>query len=283
MLRSNAAFLLIAVSSFMLAVADVRSAAAQLTPIDTSGTVVAISPQTVSIRTDMGTVLIGLIDPIRIDENVVYSGIPEPQLQVNGVESADFLKPGMFVRFEAEVENQRTVKGDISQVTVFTQTKDTVLGLLPNAIGGAAEKPAAGNDGDSSAVEQYLIAGRVTFASRGSITIALPDNKTIKVRLTPDAVVNIAASDIRLVRAGDRIHAQGFALRPPKFFATNVTVTRVDEEEAKRQARRIPNPVAAKDDKPAANVDPFKIGGPSDNKPDQPAQPKQPGRILKVN
>ncbi len=283
MLRSTD-ILLVAILTFAIAVAEARPAAAQLAPIEASGTVKAVTPQAISIRTDTGETLIGLIDPSRIDENVKYEGIPELRLQISGVESADFLKQGMYVRLEAEVENQRTVKHPVSQVTVITRTKDSVFGLLPNAIGGGDAKPDARDFGERAVVENYLIAGQLTYASRGSITIALPENKTISVRLTPDAAVNIAASDVRLIRPGDKIHAEGIATRPPKFFATSLTVTRVDENEARRPARRNGHPGAdAKEPRPAADVDPFNIGGPSDRKPEQPDQPKQPGRILKVN
>ena len=108
--------------------------AAQLTAVEVMGKIVGFGKLAIFVQTEKGQKFIASVDPQRVDDNVMYTGIPEPKIRVTGKEPASFLRPGMFVRFEANLAGKgksRSAADRVSQVTVFTPGKD----LRPNAYG----------------------------------------------------------------------------------------------------------------------------------------------------
>lgn len=253
---------------------------AQLNPLNVKGKVVELRPNLIVMQVEGGDTWLVNLDPNRVEDGVRYQGLPDIKLEVNGAETADMLRPGMIVRFEADVERKKTVAGAVSEVTLLGPDKNHTFGLLPS-VGGAAAK--------SSDTERMLIVGQLSAASRGGITVALPENKSIKARLDPAAVVKIASSDYSLARPGDDIELEGGYLKAPRVFAMNVKITRVAKPE---KPGRKPATASKKADlagkKPgveAAPAEPFGGGDPRDAKPAEPAAPAKiiPGKILKVN
>lgn len=272
-------FLLAATIALSLVVAS--TARAQLNELNIKGKVVELGPNMIAVKVDVGDVTwLASIDPNRVEDGVRYTGIPEAKIEVTGVEGPDVLRAGMFVRFEADVEKKKVIKGTISELTIIGPGKDNAYGLLPS--GGAGE-----GEGDG---ERMLVVGQLTAATRASITVGLPEGKTIKAKIAPDAVVKISSSDYTLARPGDEIEVKGFYGKAPRAFATSVVVKRAPKaEKGPRKpavATKKPDPPGKKPSEPAAapafgEADPSEVK-PAD-KPAVPTKPGRPGKILKVN
>jgi hypothetical protein len=254
--------------------------AAEFNTLNVKGKVMEVGPQVIVVQAESGEKWFAGIDRKRTEDGVTYNGVPEPKIEVTGIETAAALRVGMYVRFEADVERKSTIKGNVSELTVIGRGGDDVYGLHP--VGAAPGEEPKGRD-----TERMLVVGKLTAASRSGITVSFQNGKSIKAKLAPDAVVNVASNDIELARPGDEVELQGQYLKAPRVFATAVHVTRGSKNE--RGARKPATPSkpadAAVGKKPKAGEPPpaFGEGDPRDAKPaDAPAK-FIPGRILKVN
>jgi hypothetical protein len=78
---------------------------------------------------------------------------PNASVRLTGTATADFLHPGLCVEFTAEVNKNGVAKDTISQLTIFTPTQETQVGLYPEGAAikgkkGDGEGPAAKFGGD---------------------------------------------------------------------------------------------------------------------------------------
>ena len=265
-----------------------RPCLAQLKPIKIKGVVVGIAPQGIAIRTEKNQLMLALISPKRTEDGVPYPGIPVPMIEVIGKEKSDYLQPNMWVRFPAKVLAKRRVVEPVTEVTVVDGNKLTAFGVLPAALPDLPKEDAPAPD--LTVAEDSLVVGRIVAARRNAITVVFPDRKTLKAVLARDAIVHVKTSDIRFIKPGYLVQAEGMQVKPAKFFATKMTITK--PVEAPKSAKPATGQVANKGPaakpgaaKPAApeKPDPFKIG-----KPDSPAKPAgEPGnvrgKILKIN
>ena len=275
------------------------SCLAQLKPIKITGVVAGISPQGVAIRTEKNQLMLALTSPNRTEDGVRYRGIPVPMIEVIGEESPDYLQPGMWVRFSARVQAKQRVVEPVTEVTIIDGAKLTSFGVLPAALPDLPKEDAPAPD--LKVAEDSLVIGRIVSARRNAITVAFPDGKTLKAGVAKDAIVRVKTSDLRFVKPGYQVQADGMLVKPTKFFATVMTIKKpvVAPKGAKPAVDQVankdpaPKPGAAKPAVPAKpgttkpadpeKPDPFKIG-----KPDSPAKPtgeptKVRGKILKIN
>ena len=267
---------------------------AQLKPVKITGVVAGLSPQGIAIRTEKNQLMLALISPNRTEDGVRYRGIPVPMIEVIGEEKPDYLQPGMYVRFPAKVQAKQRVVEPVTEITIIDGAKLTAFGVLPAALPDLPKEDAPAPD--LKVAEDSLVIGRIVAARRNAITVAFPDGKTLKAGVAKNAIVRVKTSDLRFVKPGYLVQADGMQVKPTKFFATVMTITKpvVPPKGAKPAADQVagkgpaPKPVipakpgAAKPATPE-KPDPFKIG-----KPDSPAKPAgEPtnvrGKILKIN
>lgn len=272
---------------------------AQLKPVKITGVVAGLSPQGIAIRTEKNQLMLALISPNRTEDGVRYRGIPVPMIEVIGEEKPDYLQPGMYVRFPAKVQAKQRVVEPVTEITIIDGAKLTAFGVLPAALPDLPKEDAPAVD--LTVPVDSLVIGRIAAARRNAITVAFPDGKTLKAGVAKDAIVRVKTSDLRFVKPGYLVKAEGMQVKPTKFFATVMTVTKpvVAPKGGKPAADQVankdpaPKPGVAKPAVPAKpgtakpatpeKPDPFKIG-----KPDSPAKPAgEPtnvrGKILKIN
>ena len=266
-----------------------RPCLAQLQPVKVKGVVAAISPspQGLVIRDDKGKIMLALTSPRRVEDGVTYRGIPQPTIEIISQEKPDYLQIGMWVRFPARVQAKRRVVEPVKEVTIISGLNLTAFGVLPVELPDVpqegADKPAT----KAQAVEDSLVVGRIASARRNAITVVFPDGKSIKAGLAKDAIVHVKAADIRFAKVGYLVEASGMLVKPNRFFATQLKVTKPTIE--LKAPKPAPVKVAKQDKagtaKPAIppKPDPFKIGK-AEDKPGVDAKPaKVRGRILKIN
>jgi hypothetical protein len=279
-----------------------RPCLAQLKPVKIKGVVAGVSPQGIAIRTETNQLMLALISPNRAEDGVRYRGIPVPMIEVIGEEKPDYLQPGMYVRFPAKVQAKQRVVEPVTEVTIVDGSKLTAFGVLPAALPDLPKEDAPAPD--LTVAEDSLVIGRIVSVSRNAITVAFPDGKTLKASVARNAIVHVKTSDIRFIKPGYLVQAEGMQVKPTKFFATKMTITKpveapkgakpaagqvADKGPAPKPGAKpgaakpaVPKPGAAKPATPE-KPDPFKIG-----KPDSPTKPAgEPanvrGRILKIN
>ena len=267
---------------------------AQLKPVKITGVVAGVSPRGIAIRTEKNQLILALTSPNRTEDGVRYRGIPVPMIEVIGEESPDYLQPGMYVRFPAKVQAKQRVVEPVTEITIIDGANLTAFGVLPAALPDLPKEDAPAPD--LKVAEDSLVIGRIVAARRNAITVAFPDGKTLKAGVAKDAIVRVKTSDLRFVKPGYQVQADGMQVKPTKFFATVMTITKpvVAPKGAKPAAAQVadkgPAPKPAVPAKPGVakpgtpeNPSPFKIG-----KPDSPAKPAgEPtnvrGKILKIN
>jgi hypothetical protein len=144
---------------------------------------------------------------------------PQTKVELSGTAGPEFLKSGMCVKFTGEVDKQGNVKEKVAQLTVFTPSKDSSLGLSQAGAGasddhfGAGAAPAAGGKPAAKAsagIEpgSYAIAAQINNIHGGKV-IANAGNAIVKFELASDAKVDVKIADVSLARKGDKISVKG--------------------------------------------------------------------------
>ena len=272
---------------------------AQLQPVKLKGVVAGVSPMGVVIRNDKDQIMLALTSPDRTEDGVRYRGIPQPVIEVISQEKPDYLQTGMWVRFPARVQAKRRVVEPVQEVTVISGNKITAFGVLPSELPDLPEDNADAPAAKVTDIIDSLVVGRITAARRNAITVVFPDGKSLKAGLAKDVVIQVKAANLQFAKVGYLVEAAGMMVKPNKFFATELKITKPTIEPraikpgappiVDKKPQPAPGQVADKGEKPvplpapAGKPDPFKIG-----KPDSPDQPtdkasKVRGKILKIN
>jgi len=226
-------------------------------PVDAQGTVLSVTPHgVIAIRTATGDYL--------ADTANQEVSLGPAQVEIRGMVPPKFLKKGMFVRFEAELEFKRRVKGQVSELKLVALNKQPVRTvrpgnggqLRPAGVPGAVPRGAAPNplsqsgfirldtppEGEEKGIRgkpvtpklaKYAVVGQVISTVRGNtFSVAVKDGRTVKklrVNLADDAKIELFLTDIRFVRPGDKIIAKGtmrIGANQRRFWATQITITR---------------------------------------------------------
>ena len=112
---------------------------------------------------------------------------PEAKIHVLGTAKADFVRPGMFIRFKAEIDKRSKgkIKEKVNELTIFTPFREPqdAVGLWPEGTGPVAGEEGAEEAGDpfggigdgraaggmSPTSQLYTVAGRITGDRRGKL------------------------------------------------------------------------------------------------------------------
>jgi hypothetical protein len=149
------------------------------------------------------------------------------RVDVNGTAAVSLLAPGMLVRFQANVDGKGRASTPIQLLHVATPT--------------AEAKPTAVTPGIDE-----MIVGKVVQLKRGMLSVRVDAGKIrrLTLPLAEDAVVEVATSQIGLVRPGDVIEIKGRlwtgegALGDGTVFADSVTVTKTINDSGKRSGEQ---------------------------------------------
>ncbi len=142
------------------------------------------------------------------------------QIEVTGTGDASLLKPGMLVRFSADVDKKTgKASAPVSEVDV-TSPQTAMAGNYPRNQPGPAglrtvnKKPAA----PAAASGPTQIVGTLKSVSGNEITVESPSGP-VKADLSPNASVKIESSDPHLAQVGAKIEVQGVLAKPPNLVA----------------------------------------------------------------
>jgi len=137
------------------------------------------------------------------------------KVEVAGDAPLSLLTPGMAVRFQATVDGKGRSTGPVRVLHVIAPATDA----KPTAV---------------TADTEEMIVGRVVQIRRGTLSVRVDAGKIrrITLKLAPDAVVNVATSQVTLAAPGDSVEIKGRlwtgdgALGEGTVFADRIIVTK---------------------------------------------------------
>ena len=228
-MKSTSAVLCL-VSFFLLH--DRANAQIDIKPVEIEGTIVALAPNSITIRQGDRTLVADISTVRRLPGGGILEMAP-PTILVRGQQSTDMLQRGMLVRFEADVERFRRLKDSVKDITVFSRGEFTELGFLaphadlPAVADVGVDDPDKAKNAKADPVQRFLVAGIVDSARPGKFIVVVPSpdgEKKLTVNFADDAVLNLELTDISLAKVGNKIKASGETIRLPHFFAAEVEV-----------------------------------------------------------
>lgn len=191
-------------------------------PFMAEGTVQAVLPPRIRMLADSGQQWIVIVDP-------------KATVHVIGTAEPDFLRPGMFIRFTAEIDKRGTVKEKLRRLTIFTPSSKDPVGAWPETKGPAGSKQAKGKPrfGEGSGSEPaaataptsavYSIAGRITRCHKGGLTVRVGRN-AVQVQLAEEPEIGVDFADYSVAKQGDRI-----SVTKGKMFAGRIGLAQAQE------------------------------------------------------
>ncbi len=168
-------------------------------PFAAQGVVQQVAPGRLQIRTNTNQTWLVLIDPKAV-------------VHVKGTAKADYLRVGQYVRFTAEIDQKGRVAGKLAELTLFTPTAPTHIGIWPEGTTGeeqaGAEQPfgaGAGSGADPAAqTQRYTVAGRIVGARRGQLSIHA-GRAMIQAELAEEPTIEVDVANYLLAQPGDKI------------------------------------------------------------------------------
>ena len=169
-----------------VAAQDPQAELAKLQMHDVIGKVHAVAPGTIQVLSQANQPYIVQVAP-KISKTTV-----------TGTAKADFLRPGVFIRFTAELDKRGNAKGDLSDLAVFTPNEILQPGVL--------------NDNPSSETGPFVVSGQITANRKGKVTIRA--GKTmVKAKISDDAAIKLEVEDYSIAKQGDDISVKGRLLQ----------------------------------------------------------------------
>jgi hypothetical protein len=147
---------------------------------------------------------------------------PEAKIHVVGTAEADFVRPGMFIRFTTEVDKRTKgrITEKVEELTIFTPFRgpSDAVGLWPEGTGpadgkeGATESddPFGGVPDDQAAggrppmSQLYTIAGQITGNRRGRMTVDT-GRGVFRFELADEPKIAVDIVDYIYAKKGDKV------------------------------------------------------------------------------
>jgi len=169
---------------------------------------------------------------------------PEAEIHVTGMAEADYLKPGHYVKFTAEVDKRGKIKDKIGLLTLTTPSRMLPLGVWPE---GAAAMAGEGNAGGGVA-RLYTIHGRISRYFKRQLTVSTPRG-TFKIELDEKPNISVDFADYSVAQKGDKISVtKGLmpplnpALPAPKIGQAQATQLAIELSEPLQPYKKRPKP-----------------------------------------
>jgi hypothetical protein len=195
----------------------------------------------------------------------------QTKIVVTGTAEPAFLRTGLHVRFDGEIDEKRNLQADIDELEIFTPQGKNGLGLFSD--NSPTAKPIS-----KAAAGKYQIRAKVVNLKDHDITLAA-GSKKISGKIGNEATVKVASDDLTYVHDGDAVSVTGWynpvnkaaAGKPGQAVAEEVTITlakplvatkkpvrAVAKAKTSRAAREAKE--AAEEDGTPAVQDPFGVG-----------------------
>ncbi len=129
------------------------------------------------------------------------------EIVVRGEAEKGWVRPGMFVHFEAILDKKAVGQSPVAEVSVFTPTPQIELGVteqgaLPDFSSAGSEEPTDSSENETS---KFTVVGRLSGVSRDGKWSVSAGKAKVTVEVAEDAKISVELPDPRLIRIGDTV------------------------------------------------------------------------------
>jgi hypothetical protein len=178
-------------------------------------------PQSVDIAGKVEGVTTGGLTVAGENEQSWQVVIPrDAKVHVVGEAAADYLHAGLFVEFEAELNEHGAIQGKIAELKIVTPSADHPAGVFPSGGGGFGGQDGAAAKGakrGALTAGKYRVLGRLSAARGGKYSVSA--RGTMPFELAEDAKLLVDVSDWNLAAKGDKITVKGMMMPGRQGFA----------------------------------------------------------------
>lgn len=139
------------------------------------------------------------------------------QVRYSGQAVKEWLGPGMFVRFDIQMDEKGKFVGTVKQVEVFMpdpklpnnpeNMKNNALGVHPLNVPGAENL--FSDEKKSVVIKTCRVVARVGGVNKNKL-MAIAGNNRVQVELDDNVAINVAVPGVDLFQAGDDVTVSGF-------------------------------------------------------------------------
>ena len=170
----------------------------QLQQVDLKGTVDRVQPQVINLKCN------GKAFVLHVDANYT-------RVLCTGSADRGYLKPGVMVRFEAELDKKWQAKEPLEEIFVVTASDTAQPGIHWDEPAGDDEQPRAKK---RAAHETYAVVGTIKAFKDGQLQI-VADGKSVKAAVAKDAKIKVEIDDYTLAAPEDEITVKGRQAQAP--------------------------------------------------------------------
>ena len=151
------------------------------------------------------------------------------RIEVVGTAGPDFLRPGLFVKFQAPYDSNDNNNGKalvpVTALEIVTLQFGEMSGALPVDATKAAAAGAANNPPLPPTARTLVVIGQITRYKNKELTV-IAGKRTLQAELDPAPTIKVHLSDVGLAHPGDQIDVDGYYLnKPGDAMANQVRIT----------------------------------------------------------
>jgi len=166
---------------------------------------------------------------------------PSGQVTYNASAEMDWLRAGMFVEFSANFDSKGQATAPLSQISVFTPSKDRPIGAQADSglSKAAAELFTTPDPKEAEKPKQesvsLKVAGRITGIRNGKLSVAA-GNANVTAELAEKCSILVSVNDASLARADDTVRFSGWRLPNDQvhIYANQLTINAKEPLTGKR-------------------------------------------------
>jgi len=221
-------------------------------PMQAVGTIQAMRPGVIQVKAAAGDLWL-----VKIPKTA--------EVYVKGTAEVDFLQPGMFIEFVAQLDRKGRAQGKIKKLTICTPSQERFPGIFPSQEG-VGLLPEAGNaPKDPNAAAPYDVRAQITAIKHEKLTVN-SGNAVINIELEEEPTVDVDIADYRFAKQGDKIECIGtMENERMKMGQAREVHIELSEPLAAPQKKKPRRPTASRPKKPADDP----------NKEPQPTEPPE--------
>ena len=204
---------------------NARPPVEQRTPFEGSGVVEGAGPLGLAVNAN------GMSWKVKPDKNC--------KIEVTGTADPDFLKPGLWVKFNADIDKKTKATAPVNELEIVDQRTAMVNeksrgGLTGTDAGAKKGKGAA----TGVAANSGPILGKITAYKNNELTLETGSG-TVKADLGPNPSIKVNVSDFSWAQPGDTVEVKGWYMQPGAAMAQDIKVTIKDPlgENPKKKAK----------------------------------------------
>lgn len=133
------------------------------------------------------------------------------QIIVRGEAEKGWVRPGMFVTFDAVLDKRGMSQAPVTQVSVFTPTPQIQLGITEaGALPSFSDDSSSGSAASEEDTATYTVVGRLSGVARDGKWNVTAGRARASVEIADDAKISVELPDPTLIRIGDTVKGTAY-------------------------------------------------------------------------